>query len=264
MILPEIVGPTVLSFPTANVKLRGTRTATFSLPAGYTCPGACDCLAWVDRVTKKLVDGPDAKFRCYAASQEAAYPNVQAAVDKNLAVLKNAKTTSAMTEVIDMSLPSRYYHNIRIHADGDYFNQSYFLAWIQVAVNNPQRTFYGYTKSIPFWVKYKACLPSNFILTASRGGTWDNLIEPNNLRCSYVVMHPDEADDMGLEIDHNDSHARDPEGGDFALLIHGMGAAGSEQNAATKRMRAEGVKYAYGKASEERRQKDLKSKQKVS
>lgn len=33
---------------TKNAKLIHTRTAAFSLPAGFTCPGADKCLAWFD------------------------------------------------------------------------------------------------------------------------------------------------------------------------------------------------------------------------
>lgn len=79
------------------------------------------------------------------------------------------------------------------------------------------------------------------------GGKWDNLIEPNKLRSATVVFHPEEAERLGLEIDHDDSHARNPDGGDFALLIHGMGAKGSEHNAAIKRLKAEKIEYAYSK-----------------
>ena len=63
----------------------------------------------------------------------------------------------------------------------------------------------------------------NFILTASRGGRDDHLINEHNLRESVVVFSEDEAYERGLEIDHNDSHAAVPdwEYDDFALLIHG-------------------------------------------
>lgn len=91
-------------------------------------------------------------------------------------------------------------------------------------------------------------MPDNFVLTASYGGKWDNLIEPNKLRSAVVVFHPDEAERLGLEIDHDDSHARNPHGGDFALLLHNPSQkSGSEASAAIKRMKAENVQFSYSR-----------------
>jgi hypothetical protein len=227
--------------------LKGLKTATFALPAGYSCPGAKDCLAWFDRDESKIKDGPEAQFRCYAASAEAAWSSVRKSVDRNLAILKNAKTAAAMADIIDMSLPSRFFERIRMHSDGDFFSQPYFEAWIRVARDNPDRTFYGYTKSLPLWVKLRETMPANFILTASLGGKWDSLIAPNKLRSARVVFHPEEAERLGLEIDHDDSHARNPHGGDFALLLHNTQKAGSKAAAAKKRMDNEKIKYSYSK-----------------
>lgn len=245
--LPPIDEPTPVRFSTSNAKLRKQRTALFSLPSGYTCPGAKECLSWFDRREQKLKDGPDAKYRCYAASMEAGFKTKRNANDRNLAVLMEAKTAAGMASVLDMSLPSKYYHRIRIHSDGDFFSAAYFLAWIQVATDNPERLFYAYTKSLPFWVKYRSCIPENLVLTASWGGQWDRLIKPNGLRSAIVVYHPDEAEALGLEIDHDDSHARDPRGGDFALLIHGQQKAGSPAAAAQKTMRGQNIQYSYSR-----------------
>lgn len=236
-----------LKFNEKNSKLLKSRTAAFSLPAGYSCPGACKCLSWFDREKGKLQDGTESKFRCFAASQEAAFPNVRKLVDRNLAMLKEARTITRMSDLIHRSLPKiEEFENIRVHADGDFYNQSYFLAWMQTAERNPDRLFYAYTKSLPIWIRNFYWVPENFVLTASIGGKWDDLIKPNKLRTARVVYHPEEAEALGLEIDHDDSLARDAAHGDFCLLLHGQQAKGSESGAALKRMRIEGVKYAYG------------------
>ena len=245
-------GPATLRFSLDNAKLLGTKTAAFSLPAGYSCPGACDCLAHFDRETNKLVDGPNQKHRCFAASLEAAFTSVRVSVDRNYNLLKAAKTVEEMTELIHMSLPGVFYENIRIHADGDFYSANYFLAWCEVARRNPERIFYAYTKSLPFWVKYRAIIPKNLVLTASWGGKWDDLIEKNGLRYAKVVLHPEEAKKLKLKIDHDDSLARDPKAKSFALLIHGMQGAGTEASAAIKRLKAEGVEYSYGRKSKEK------------
>jgi hypothetical protein len=84
---------------------------------------------------------------------------------------------------------------------------------------------------LTFWVKHRNIIPDNLILTASRGGKWDQLIDTHNLREVVVVYSAEEADELGLELDNDDSHAADPNNKDknFALLIHGMGPTGSRQ-----------------------------------
>ena len=64
------------------------------------------------------------------------------------------------------------------------------------------------------------------------------------LKTAKVVMHPDEAAALGLEIDHDESHAINA-GPSFALLIHGTQPKGSEAAEAKKRLDREGIKYAY-------------------
>ena len=258
--LPQVTEPEFLSFSLTNSKLAGSHTAAFSLPAGFSCPGAKDCLAWFDREEGKLKTGDQAKYRCFAASIEAAFTNRRQVVDRNMAMLKKAGSAERMAELIDISLPGKYYHRIRVHDDGDFFSQEYFLAWMQVATDNPGRLFYAYTKSLPIWVKHRECVPENFVLTASLGGKWDDHVETYGLRSARVVYHPDEARELGLEIDHDDSLARDPDCGDFALLLHGMQPPGSDASAALKRMRSEGVEYSYGKASKRRAGNPRKNK----
>ena len=57
-------------------------------------------------------------------------------------------------------------------------------------------------------------------MTASYGGTRDELIGEYNLRSAIVVENEEEANKLGLEIDHDDSIAIS-NGPSFALLIHG-------------------------------------------
>ncbi len=237
----------ILTFSTSNAKLAGTSTATFSLPAGFTCPGAKDCLSRFDREKRKIVDGKNIDFRCYAASAEATWPSVARSRDRNLAYLREAGTMSAMKELILDSLPCAAWRNIRIHESGDFFSADYFRAWCEVAAAKPKVLFYAYTKNLPVWVTNKQYIPDNLVLTASVGGRWDSLIEPNRLRKAVVVMHPEEAEALGLEIDKDDSHARSKDGMDFALLIHGPQPKGSAASEAIKRLRSEEIRFSYGR-----------------
>jgi len=221
-----------LTFGNANSKLKKLEIAlqakvvTFTLPAGKTCPGAKDCLAWADRATGKITDGPEMSFRCFQASMEAIYPSLRKMVWANFELLAACGNDfSKMAELINSSLPA-YFNFCRIDVGGDFYSQAYFDAWLEVAKANPSRVFYAYTKSLDKWAKRISEIPANFRLTASRGGKFDYLIDELGLKCAEVVFSEKEAADKGLEIDHDDSHAA---AGDksFALLIHGMQPKGS-------------------------------------
>jgi hypothetical protein len=217
----------MLSFGKRNAKL-GKDIATFSLPAGFTCPKAHECLSKSNRETGKIKDGKHTQFRCFSASAEALYPNVRKSRWNNFEQLKG-KTVNDMVSLIDSSLPK--HKIIRVHVSGDFFSQDYFAAWMKVARKNPDKLFYAYTKCLSTWVKYWLVkdIPENFILTASYGGKEDYLIKEFNLRSAIVVYSVKEAEEKGLKIDHDDSLARDKSVKSFALLIHGIQPKGKKQ-----------------------------------
>lgn len=221
---------TKLTFKNGNAKL-STAIATFSLPAGHACPFAKECYSKANRLTGKIIDGDHCRFRCFAANQEALFPSVRRARWRNFDSLKAASgSVEKLTQLIQANLP-RGFTYIRVHVSGDFFNEKYFLAWVNIALNNPLMVFYGYTKALPFLVKYKDILPRNFRFTASKGGTCDSLIAKHHLRSAEVVFSMKEAKEKGLEIDHDDSHAIMSEKS-FALLLHGTQPKGTEASKA--------------------------------
>ena len=221
-----------LKFGDANTKLVKLQTAlklkviTFSLPSGFTCPGALDCLSRANRQTGHITDGPNTKFRCFQASAEALYPSLREMVWHNFELIKSkVANTADITKLIQDSLPAKF-DVCRVHVGGDFFNASYFDAWLQVARDNPSKLFYAYTKELRNWVARLDSIPKNFVLTASRGGKFDSLIDTYNLKNAVVVFSEKEAADKGLEIDHSDEKAAVGTK-NFALLIHGSQPAGS-------------------------------------
>lgn len=227
-----------LGFGKGNAKLNPD-IFTFSLPAGYSCPGARECLSRAGKNGSGIQDGLETKFRCFAASDEVQYPNVQKARWRNFDLLKG-KTTEQMWTLIQESLPKKA-KIIRVHVSGDFFNEQYFDAWLEVARKNPERTFYAYTKSLHLWVGKKDSIPANFKLNASRGGIHDWMIDTYGLKSAEVVFHPDEAKAKGLEIDHDDSHAYASDKS-FALLLHGTQPKGSVASKALSVLRKLGWK----------------------
>lgn len=226
---------------------------TFSLPSGFSCPGAQDCLAKADKKTGKITDGPLQKYRCFSAVSETR-PAVRAQRWYNFDLLKKARTKDAMVALISASFPVDA-KILRLHVGGDFFSQNYFDAWKEVAAKFKDCVIYAYTKSAHF-VDASGILPDNFKITLSKGGKYDHLVdgmvgvgkEDENTTMQYgvaeVLGHPEEAQQLGLTVDHDDSHAIAGKQ-HFALLLHSMQPAGSAAAAKVKRMRTEGVQFSY-------------------
>lgn len=234
-----------LTFGKNNAKLGKGKVDiyTFSLPAGWSCPGALSCLAKADRQTGKLTDGAVQQFRCFAASAEARHTSVRVSRWRNFEALKG-KSREEMATLILESLP-RAAEAVRIHVSGDFFNAAYFLAWCDVARARPAIRFYAYTKSIPIWRQHEGEVPGNLVLTASEGGRYDAQI--GDRKRATVVFSEEQAAALNLAIDHDDSHAM--EGTEsFALLLHGTQQKGTPAAKALSALRAEGW-TGYGKAS---------------
>ena len=224
----------LLKFGRGNAKL-SEQIATFSIPAGHSCPGALQCMARADRLTGKITDGKHQEFRCFSASGEAWNSQMRESRWHNFDLLKAAKTREAMRDLILASLPEAQI--VRIHVGGDFYSQAYFLAWCDVARLRPGVKFYAYTKSINTWKACASEVPGNLILTASEGGKFDNLI--NGFKRATVVYSEEQAAALGLDIDHDDSHAYDGNES-FALLLHGTQAKGTVAAKALSALKLQG------------------------
>lgn len=262
----------MLKFSLANAKLRHMKDVpglavwlsgkvgrkskkiySLDLLSGWSCPFAKECLSKVVVQAdgrKKVRDGLETLFRCFSASQEALYPLTYNLRKHNFDSLRACKTGGDMARLIGDSLPDDA-GIVRIHVGGDFFNEAYFKAWVQVARNNPHVLFYAYTKSLRYWLANKNLLPDNFVLTASYGGREDHLIEEHGLRHTVVIADIEACEKIreenlerwnGLEIDHDDSHAANPDKRyeSFNLLIHGSQPAGSNASKAASKLKGRG------------------------
>lgn len=216
----------------------GKKVYSFDLLAGHSCPFASRCLAKVEVIDGKfkVVDGPNQDHRCYAAMLEVR-PNVYNLHSANYKALTSLDTVDAIASVIQAALPKDA-GIIRIHSSGDFFNYTYFVAWLKVISHNPSVLFYAYTKCLPFWVRNIETIQRlpNLVLTASDGGTHDSMIIQHNLRQAIVAFSELEALESGLEFDDDDSHAADPSKRQqsFLLLLHGSQPKGTEAGEALK------------------------------
>ena len=253
----------MLRFSPANAKLKRMKTNdgiarflagrrkiySLDLLSGHSCPFAQDCLSKVivDNGKRKIQDGPHTKFRCFSASQEVLFPDLYNLRNGNFINLRQL-SFHEMVKLIESSLPPDL-GVCRLHVGGDFFNPAYFYAWLNVARNHSDRLFYAYTKSLSYWMKHRSEIPNNLVLTASYGGRLDNLISTYGFRYSKVVYSEPQAEMLGIEIDHDDSHAADPQKRDqsFALLIHGTQPKGSEASAALQVLRKNEIQHSYSR-----------------
>jgi len=224
---------------------------SLDLLSGYSCPFASECLskATVIDGKRKIKDGPNTKFRCFSASQEVQYTNVYNLRKHNFDILRGLNVED-MIHRLNTDLPDNA-GIVRPHVAGDFFKNDYLFAWINVAMMNPEKLFYAYTKSLKYWVENLALIQAvdNFVLTASYGGRDDWLIDKYNLRSTKVVFSEAEAAEAGLEIDHDDSHAARPslKDQDFALLIHGTQPKDTEAAEALKLLKKNNVRHSYNR-----------------
>jgi hypothetical protein len=159
-----------------------------------------------------------------------------------------------MTRLILDSL-SPFCTVLRVHDSGDFYSASYMSAWVAAAWERPNTTVYWYTKSLRYWLAHRDDIGDgyapgrvpNVVPTASWGGRDDHLIREHRLRSARVVLSVEEADALGLTIDHTDEHAMQY-GPDFALLIHGQQPAGSDAAVAVRKLR-DGGWTGYGKTT---------------
>lgn len=218
---------------------------SFDILSGHNCPYSRDCKSMaVEKPAggRMVVDGPHTDFRCFSASQEAFYTPLYNLRKANGEILKVAgkQGSQGVANSLQAIMPQNA-GIIRIHVGGDFKTKNYFEGWLELARRRSDVLFYAYTKSLPFWVSVKN-IPNNFVLTASKGGMRDDLIGKHNLRQAIVVESEQQAADLGLEIDHDDSHAADPSkrNQSFALLIHGLQPAGSKWGKAVKKLKGVG------------------------
>lgn len=230
-----------LIFGKGNSKLNKNKRYTFAnfdLPAGYSCPMADKCLAFADNESGKITDGKNSEFRCYAASLESVFSSVRKKVWNNFDIVKplaNKLGYKKLIEILHDQLPPCHY--FRIHTHGDFFNYYYFKSWIEVAKKNPHIIFYFYTKRVDYILDYADEFPENFKYTISIGGKLDHLIEPW-MKTAQVIYSEEEAKNLNLEIDTDDSHAYNSEKS-FCFLIHGTQAKGSYAGKAWQKIKTE-------------------------
>lgn len=239
------------SFGNSNTKL-GPLALTFALPSGFTCPGALQCLAMAHPETGKITRGDQAIFTCYEASLEAWRTNVRQARWRNFELIKHLPAdpmAQLLLHGIDRARTlSPWVQRVRWFTGGDCFSSNLRDAIALCAAATPDLVHYYYTKNLPLQLTADgAARPdgANLRVTASYGGRFDHLIGAFP-RTSRVLTSASEVQSSGLPIDHDDSHAYDPNPHHFGLLIHGSHQP-APMRQAIKQLKADGYQVGYNR-----------------
>ena len=250
--------------------IKEPKVYSISLLSGFSCSFAKDCQTYAieNKITKKrtVLDGKNAKYRCFSAIQESQYTPVYNQRKHNLdSILAIRNDVEKITDLIMDSLPKNADY-IRVHVGGDFVSSEYMLAWFNVARINPNIKFYAYTKAIGWMQDNEDMRPKNFRMIASVGSKQDHLIVKFSLFRKFlsflkiskqvetltadVVFHPN---DTKLPIDDNEYYAINDKrsffnpSGSFSLSLHGTQKSNSLGSKALSRMKEEGIKFSYGR-----------------
>jgi len=241
-------------FGSGNSKLPDS-TLTFAIPSGFTCPGAFLCLAKADRITGKLTDGPEQRFRCHEASIESLRTSVRKTRWRNFELIRSLEA-GPMAELLMAGLSasrSRKSTHVRWFTGGDCYSPSLRDAIIRCSSSTPELIHYLYTKNIPLFLdtgsEFRPMpLPENLRVTASWGGKFDFLLESGIFpRTARVLNTEEEAEALGLEIDSTDRLAWQDTPTHFCHLSHGNQPPGSEAGKAIRARRKAGKFSGYGR-----------------
>jgi hypothetical protein len=140
-----------------NTKLKPDGIYSFGIAPMFTCPAADSCQKY-----------------CYACKGNyARFTNVLESLIKAYELTEQANFVELMVKAITKKKGLKY---VRIHTEGDFYNQEYLNKWTRIMRLCPNIQFYCYTKSLHLDWSEALALP-NFKRIQSTGGKYDDLID---------------------------------------------------------------------------------------
>lgn len=195
----------VLGLSVGNRKMKETAqytgrfTSALDLPAGFTCPAADICLAKANRESGKIVRGKHNQVLCFQAKIESYASSVRRFRWSNLHAIKAMlKVSGMLAHVLSELQPTD--SNLRWHASGDIFNQTYLVEFEKFVAARPDVKVFGYSK-VAAAVKYITDKNyPNWRFVFSHGSTQDAAAASLNLPQCYIVKDAAAAAAMGLPV----------------------------------------------------------------
>ncbi|KAA9159451.1 hypothetical protein FPZ12_020330 [Amycolatopsis acidicola] len=135
---------------------------------------------------------------CYARNGTYLFPVVKSRHQDNLAFVLDDLPGWEAAMIRELSAPRFTGKFIRVHDAGDFFSDSYTLAWCRIMRACPQVTFYAYTKEVR---RFKRLVepnsPENFLWVYSYGGREDAWISPERDRVADVFPDAEAISEAG-------------------------------------------------------------------
>jgi len=159
-----------------NSKLKRDKIKAINLPCKLTCPFADICKRHKGRPVFND-SGECTAYQCYASKglYNGTRPKEHSATNWEITKLPE------FAQVIQPEIDRFKGPAIRLHTSGDFYNGAYVTKWVSIARANPNKLFYAYTKSIPYFLKndgtYFDWIPNNLKVIFSYGGKYDHLID---------------------------------------------------------------------------------------
>jgi hypothetical protein len=199
---------------------------SFGKPAIMSCPFAGSCMKY-----------------CYAEAVENTYAGSLAVHVHNYAVIW-AQSTDIIVDRIQAALTNET-RIVRLNDSGDFTSYNEVKAWYQIAVNNPQILFYGYTKATPYIYKLRSefgPLPSNFVINVSStdnpvSETFRNKLDevyPNEFNVCWIVETVDMYQELSELPFNNEEEMAMMGASDFLIGLHGTFKKDTPEFAADK------------------------------
>ncbi|WP_020525160.1 GP88 family protein [Catelliglobosispora koreensis] len=124
---------------------------------------------------------------CYARAGTYRFANVRAAHLRNLLYVLEDPQGWEQAMLAELAAPRFVGGYVRIHDAGDFFSDSYTLAWLRIIRARPHTWFYAYTKEVDRHDRLIASdPPPNSRWVMSLGGRQDHLVDPRRHRIADV------------------------------------------------------------------------------
>jgi len=145
------------------------RIPAFSLPPIKSCPNNKFCAK-----------------QCYAVKSYRMYPSVKTAWNNNFEIAQRGSLVDEFMQWYESKRKKPKY--FRIHVSGDFYNEDYFMKWIDIAKRCPDTKFLAFTK-----VHKLASIPrsGNFELVCSMFKGMDDSGIPHDAAIAYAGKEED-------------------------------------------------------------------------
>ena len=183
-----------------NTKMKKDNIYSFGITPAISCPMADKC-----------------KQYCYACKGNyIIFPNVMRSLDMALELTQRVDFVQIMVNTIKKK---RNVNLVRIHTEGDFYNQEYLDKWVKIIQACPDVNFYCYTKSLHLNWSEILSLP-NFKRIQSFGGLLDNQIDLNQPN-ARIFKNVDELNRAGyVDCSESDLIASNKNNINIGLIDH--------------------------------------------